>query len=89
MPPEEEPLHLLDGSLHRRQLKEDIHAVLVFLNHALYSLHLPLDAPKPAEGLAPSLIVDHVCSSLAAARLVPSAFNTHQAARATVRCLSV
>src|SRR4029450_12695054 len=53
-------LDLLHGAVHRGELEEDVHAVLVLLDHALDALHLALDAAQPAEGLALGVLVEHV-----------------------------
>jgi len=43
----------------RRDLQENVHAVLAFLNHPLDALHLPYDASEPTQRLPLRVRVHH------------------------------
>src|SRR5262245_39753021 len=57
---EEELLYLLERTLHRRDLEQDVDAVRLARDHPLQPLHLALDAPGPPQRLLLRRLVDHV-----------------------------
>src|SRR5207302_485066 len=56
---QEEPSHLLERALRRRDLQEDVDAVRVGADHPLEPLYLSLDPAQPPEHLPLRLDVDH------------------------------
>src|SRR4030095_12250187 len=58
VPPQQELLALLERALYRRDLEQDVDAVRLAVDHALETLHLPLDPSQPPEGLGLRLLVD-------------------------------
>src|SRR5215213_4312868 len=49
MAAQEQPIELVDGALDGVGLLQDIHAILVFLDHPADALEMPLDVRQPLE----------------------------------------
>src|SRR5207249_10745919 len=56
---EQQRLHLLERTLHRGDLEEDVHAVGVVADHPLETLDLPFDAAQSAQRLRLGGVVQH------------------------------